>query len=81
MLCQPAVERYNDGSCCTNYPCDNTEISCLKHQNFFAWSAIFGTRKKEGNESSNAAALSIFCAKDPFERLVKPTDPFSEKCI
>ena len=25
--------------------------------------------------------LNFFCAMDPFESLVKPTDPFSQKCI
>ena len=25
--------------------------------------------------------LTFFCAMDPFESLVKPTDPFSQKCI
>jgi len=25
--------------------------------------------------------IATFCAMDPFESLVKPTDPFSQKCI
>jgi len=25
--------------------------------------------------------LTFFCAMDPFESLVKPVDPFSQKCI
>jgi len=25
--------------------------------------------------------LTFFCAVDPFERVVKSTDPFSQKCI
>jgi hypothetical protein len=28
-----------------------------------------------------SVVLNLFCAMDPFESLVKPPDPFSEKCI
>jgi hypothetical protein len=30
---------------------------------------------------STAGALNLFCAIGPFESLVKPTDPFSQKCM
>jgi hypothetical protein len=29
----------------------------------------------------NAMVFNLFCAMDPFQSLVKPTNPFSEKCI
>jgi len=29
----------------------------------------------------NAVVFNLFCAMDPFESLVKPTNPFSEKCL
>jgi len=33
------------------------------------------------NHQHRAGVLELFCAMDPFESLVKPTDPFAEKYI